>query len=96
MWMRELLDQIPSHVKKSNEIAIILRYINELDDKMFLFAEDATSMQPNANTEEGLTYLTLELDNLMFKAEANWPRRDIINAIKLLLRCNVFQFGDAY
>ena len=94
--MRELLDQIPSHVKKSNEIAIILRYINELDDKMFLFAEDATSMQPNANTEEGLTYLTLELDNLMFKTEANWPRRDIINAIKLLLRCNVFQFGDAY
>ena len=51
-------------------------------------------MHPNINTEEGLTFLTLSLDDLMFKAEPNWPKSEIVTATKLLLRFNSFQFGD--
>ena len=94
MLLRESLVQIPSCVKNSNNVAIMLIFLNELDDVMFLFTVDATAMHPSINTEKGLTFLTLSLDNLMFKSETNWPRSDIINAMKLLLRFNVFQFGD--
>ena len=70
--------------------------LNKLDDNIFLFTADSTAMHPNINIEEGLKVLTLALDNLIFKVQPNWPRREIINAIKLLLRFNVFQFGYAY
>ena len=53
-------------------------------------------MCPNINIEEGLMFLTIALDNLIFKVEPDWPRREIINDIKLLLRFNVFQFGDTF
>ena len=61
-----------------------------------MFAADATAMCPNINTEEGLVFLTIALENLIFKVESGWPRKENINAIKLLLRCNAFQFGDMY
>ena len=32
----------------------------------------------------------------MFKVEHGWPRRDIINAITMLLRFNALRFGSAY
>ena len=51
-------------------------------------------MCPNTNKEEGLTFLTIALDNLIFRVDSRWPRKEIINDIKLLLRFNVFQFGD--
>ena len=75
---------------------LTINALDELDDSMFLFAVDATSMCTNINTEKGLIFLTISLDNLIFKAESSWPRTEIINAIKLLLQFNVFQFVDAY
>ena len=54
MFLRELLDQIPSYVKNSNEILLILRCFNALDDNVFLFTADAAAMCPTINTEEGL------------------------------------------
>ena len=53
-------------------------------------------MYPNINAEEGLTFLTLASNNLIFKVQPNWPRREIISAMQLSLRFNVFQFGDTY
>ena len=46
------------------------------------------------NTEKGLMLLTMSLDNLICKVDPNWPRKEIINAIKLLLWFNAFQIGD--
>ena len=77
-------------------MVLMIRTLNELDNNVFLSAADATSMCPNINTEEGLAFLTIVLDNLMFKVEPNWPRTEIINATKLLLRFNVFQFRGTY
>ena len=71
---------------------LVLNALDELDDNMFLFTSDETAMCPNMKTEELLMFLTLALNNLIFKVEPNWPRTDVINAIKLLLRFNVFQF----
>ena len=52
--LRELLDQMPSHVNNSNDIVLIIQSLNKLDGKIFLFTADDTSMYPNINTEEGL------------------------------------------
>ena len=87
---------MPSYVKNSNEIVLTLQAIKELDDYTFLLTADDALMCPNINAEEGLIFLTLALDNMIFKVGPIRPRKEIINAIKLLLRCNVFQFGDVH
>ena len=95
MHIRLLLDQTPSYEKNSNGTVLMLKCLNELEVNIFLFTSDATVMCPNIDTEEGLTFLTSELDNLIFKVEHNCPIREIITAIKPLLIFNVLQFGDA-
>ena len=49
----------------------MIRVLNELDDNLFLFTEDAKEMFPKINTEEGLAFLTISLDILIFKVESN-------------------------
>ena len=95
MCLRQSLDQTPRHAKNSNDIVLMLNTLKELDDHMFLFVVDATAIRPNTNTEERLMFLTIVLDNLIYKGDPNWPRKEIINAMRLPLWFNEFQFGDA-
>ena len=88
MNMRELLDKIPSYEKKSHEIVVMLNSFNEIDKNMFIFTSDDTEMCSDVNTEERLTFLTIALDNLIFKVNPNGPRKEIITALKLLVRFN--------
>ena len=71
MCLRQLLDQVSSYVKNSNDTVLMLNALEELDDDMFLFSADATSMHPNTNTEEGFMFLTIALDNLIYKGDPN-------------------------
>ena len=73
---------------------LTLNYMEELDDNTLLFTVDAAAMCPNINTEEGLMFLTISLDNLIFKVDSSWPRKEIINTTKMFLRFNVYQFGN--
>ena len=63
----------------------MLSAMGELYGNTFMFAEDTTSMCPNINIEKGLIFLTMPLDNPIFKVESNCPRTEIINDMKLLL-----------
>ena len=90
MHLRESLDKIPSYVKNPNNIGLMCKCLNKLDDNIFLFTADSTVIHPNINIEEGLKVLTLALDNLIFKVQPTWPRREIITAMQLLLRFNDF------
>ena len=54
--LRELLDQKPSYAKNSNDIALILKCLNSLDDNVFIFKVDSASTHPNTNIKEGLTF----------------------------------------
>ena len=52
-------------------------------------------MYPNVKTEEGLTFLIAALNAHVFKVRLIWPRKQILLAIKLLLKCNTFHFDYA-
>ena len=43
-------------------------------------------MRPNIRTEEGLSFLILTLDVLIFKAKRQWPRKHLLLTMSLLLR----------
>ena len=50
MGIRELLDQMTSYVKNSNDITLMLRCLNTLYGNMFLLTAGATAMCHNINT----------------------------------------------
>ena len=56
MYLRELLEQITSYVKNSNDVLLMLKCLNASYENGILFTSDATAMRPNMNTEEGLTF----------------------------------------
>ena len=62
----------------------------------FISTCDAEAMYPNVKTEEGLTFLIAARDAHIFKVRLNWPRKQLLLAIKLILKCNVFQFDHTY
>ena len=96
MHLIDSLDQVHSYVKNSKDITLALRCLIVLDDNVFLFTADTTAIYPNINIEERLTFLTLSLENLIFKVGLNGHRKEIINTMKLLLIFNVFQFRETY
>ena len=49
-------------------------------------------MNPNIITEEGLAFLNLALDVLIFKVRLSYPIKVIISEVQILLRFNIFQF----
>ena len=42
-----------------------------MDDNTFLFTADDTTMNPNIDTEEGLRFLTIALDSLIFRVDSS-------------------------
>ena len=82
----------PSYAKNSNYSVLTLKFLNVIDKNIFLFTANATENFPNIKTEDGLRFLMLELDNLIFKLESNWLRNEYLTDTKLLLSFSVFQF----
>ena len=70
-YLRQLLLQIPSYVKNSDDIINILNSFNNVLEYYYVFTADAVAMYPNIDTEEGLTFIIIALDNYIFKIQSN-------------------------
>ena len=95
-YLKELLPFCKTHIKNSDDVLGILRGFGLVFEDVFIATCDAEAMHPNINTEEGLAFVMVALDAFMFKTKPGWPRKQLLLAIRLLLKCNVFQFDDTY
>ena len=76
----------------------MLRILSEFGlvfDDIFVTTCDIEAMHPNIKTEEGLVFMIVALDAFSLKVNPGWPRNQLVLAIILLLKCNVFQLDDA-
>ena len=69
MCFRQLLDQTLSHVKNLADTALTLYYMEEPDDNTLFFKADTAVMCQNMSTEEGLMFLTIEIDNFILRVD---------------------------
>ena len=67
-----------------------------MDESIFISACDAEAMYSNTKIEEGLAFIIVDLDSFIFKVKLNWPRKQLLLAIRLVLKYNFFQFDDVY
>ena len=57
--------------KNSNSIVAMIKCFDIVENNIFLLIDDAKVMHPNDNDEEGLAFLMLALDTLIFKVRPN-------------------------
>ena len=72
----------------------ILRDFGAVFDDVFMTTCDAEAIYPNVNTKEGLGFIMVALGNFIYRVKPGWPRNQLLLAIRLPLKCYVFQFDD--
>ena len=97
-WVDVQLQQVvhlcPGHLKDSYTFLEKLRALPTLPPSTFLVTADAVSMYTNINTDHALqtleNWLTLHREEL----PVSFPTAMVLDATKLVMRNNVFQFDD--
>lgn len=94
--LRELSDQTLSCIRNLDNAVIALDNVGEVDENMHVFTADTVAIHLKIDEEEGLVFIALAPNTGMHNAKPSWLRKEIMLVIKLLLKFNVFQFGDIF
>lgn len=95
-YLRELLPYVSSHIKDSDDLLGELKKFGPIEGDAFMSTSDAVAMCLNIRTDEGIMFLIAALDACLFKARLDWPRKQLLKAIELMLKFNVFRFENLH
>jgi hypothetical protein len=95
-WLQRLKPLIPSFIKNSEQLINDLQSLGELPPGALLFKADAESMYTNIDTEHAIAVISHWLDGLSSKSQLpeGFPLQPLIQALEIVMRNNVFEFGD--
>ena len=96
-WLQKLKPSIPTYVKDSQSVLNDLKTI-KLPPNARLFTADATAMYNNIDTEHAITVISWWLNDMDTndKLPPNFPLEAVIHAMKVIMRNNIFEWGDLY
>lgn len=96
--LQKLKHLIPTYIKDSKELLSRLKQLGILPPNAKLFTADANSMYTNIDTEHAIEVITKWLKNLQDnnKLPPNFPLGAVLEAMELVMRNNVFEWGDLY
>ena len=85
---------IPTHIKDCFEVKEEMEQLGQLPEGTRIFnTMDATSMYTNIDTDHGLLEQFFEM-NRDKKLPAGFPTKLILEAVKIVMRFDVFEFND--
>ena len=94
--LQKLIHLCPGYLQNSQAFLTKLRRLGRLPPTAVILTADAVSMYTNINTFHALTtlhkWLTLHKDDLPH----DYPTQMVLEATKLVMTNNVFQFDDTY
>jgi hypothetical protein len=96
-WLQEIKQHVPTYLKDSQQVLDELKLI-DLPPGAKLFTCDANSMYNNIDTEHAIEVITWWLNDLdaQNKLGLYFPLEAVIEAMKIIMRNNLFEFGDCY
>ena len=97
-WFQKLKHLIPTYIRDSKQLLTKLQDLQALPPNARLFTADANSMYTNIDTDHAIEVITqwlrnLEQQNLL---PVGFPTGAIIEAMELVMRNNLFEWGDMY
>jgi hypothetical protein len=94
--LQPLMKLLPSFIASSWELKNSLTALPPLPRSARLFTCDAVGMYTNIDTDHALTVIATFLDSHPLALALDLPSKALISALDLVMRCNLFQFGDTY
>ena len=96
--LQKLKHLIPTYIKDSGQLLDKLDELDVLESGSKLFTADANSMYTNINTDHAIQVNTVWLGELNDNGllPDKFPTAAVIEAMGLVMRNNVFVFGDLY
>ena len=92
--LQRLKPFVPTYIKDSHDLLAKLRNIGGLPPNARLFTADAVSMYTNIDTEHAIRVIGNWMDGL--DLPAGFPLRAVNDAMGLVMRNNIFEWGDTY
>jgi hypothetical protein len=94
--LQKVVHLCPAYLQDSNTLLLRLHALGQLPSTARLITADAVSMYTNIDTNHGLQNLRLWFDLHADHLPTDFPVDFVINATKLIMTANVFQFDDTY
>lgn len=94
--MTQLLHMSRTYIKDSNETREELLELDCLPAHARLFTADAVSMYTNIDINHGLEVFETWFIEFESELPPKFPTTLFLKLLKLVMTCNVFQFGDTY
>lgn len=95
-YLRKLTPFVKSYVKDTRSIVEYVRGIKNLPSTAMLFTADAQSMYTNIDTNHAITVIGNWLDHIKTEPTfpKDWPFEAIKEAMSLIMKFNIFEFGN--
>ena len=93
-WLQKLKPYVPSYIRDSHDFLAKLKKLGRLPPNAKLFTADTKSMYTNIDTDHAIDVISTWLDSL--ELPDGFPLDAVKEAMKLVMRNNVFEWGDCY
>ena len=96
-WLQQLKSSVPTYVKDSQQVLDEVKTLN-LPPTAKLFTCDANAMYNNIDTDHAITVISWWLTDLDTRHQTPlfFPLEAVIDAMKIIMKNNIFEFGDCY
>ena len=93
-WLQKLKPHVTTYIKDSNDLINKLKALGLLPPNAWVFTADANSMYTNIDTAHALLIIGIWLDSL--DLPEGFPLEAVKEAMALVMRNNIFEWGDLY
>ena len=102
--LKKLLHLCPSYLKDSNHLLHKLKKLGKLPPGARLFCADAKSMYTNINCEHAIDVISTWFERLEYRRDnqkpngmpPGFPTEAVLEALKIVMKNNLFQWGDCF
>ena len=93
-WLQKLRPHVSTYIKDSNDLINKLKSLGLLPPNAWVFTADANSMYTNIDTAHALLVIGLWLDSI--DLPEGFPLEAVKEAMALVMKNNIFEWGDLY
>lgn len=96
-WLQKLKSTVPTYVKDSQQVLDEIKTLT-LPPNAKLFTCDANAMYNNIDTEHAIEVISWWLNDLKTRGQLphDFPLEAVIEAMKIIMRNNIFEYGDCF
>ena len=95
-WLQKLRSQVHSYLQDSSHLLRLLNEFGQLPPGARLFTADAVGMYTNIDTTHGIQVIDDWIDELGDDMPDGFPAKAVKEALRLVMKTNIFEFGDSF